>query len=387
MTRQNISASRLRVLQVAFTMHARGTETWLMNVWRGMDKSRFQFDFLTFEGEEGVYDSEIVMLGGRLIPIPHVSRRYAFLRQLRKAMIENGPYDIVHAHPFTLSGLVMLQAARAGIPVRITHSHTDRRKLQRDKRVSRRLYGWMSRRLIKGLSTAGLAASMDAASSLFGDQWWFDPRWQVMHCGVDLNPFQEAPSKALQAEWGLTDKSRIIGHVGAFHIEKNHEFLIRVFERLATSDPALVLLLVGDGPLRPEIQRMVRERKLEKRVIFAGERHDVAACLRLMDIFVFPSLYEGLGLALIEAQAAGLPCLISSAVPAEAEVVQGSIMRLALEDGIDPWVEKIRLLIDAPKPHPYHALETVEQSDFNIAYNISALSNLYERLYAERLGV
>lgn len=386
MPSQSPSAARLKVLHVAFTMHARGTETWLMNVWRRIDKSRFHFDFLTFEHEEGVYDREIKALGGNLIPVPHVSRRGAFLRRLRKVMVENGPYDIIHAHPFTLSGLVLLQAARAGIPVRITHAHTNRRKVQRDQRWSRRFYGWLSRRLIKGLSTGGLAASMDAATSLFGDQWWFDPRWQVMHCGVDLRPFENPVNPVLRAEFGLTGKSKVIGHVGAFRIEKNHDFIIHVFEQIAAGDPAAVLLLVGDGPLRPDIERLVASKKLERRVIFAGERQDVADCLRLMDLFIFPSLYEGLGLALIEAQAAGLPCLISEAIPQEAEIASGSIMRLSLYEGIDPWIEKARLLLSAPKPHAAQALEAVQQSDFNIDYNVARLTNFYERLYVERLG-
>ncbi len=368
-------------------MHARGTESWLMHIWRGVDKSRYQFDFLTIEGETGLYDDEIKKLGGRLLPVPSPAKKGKFLRAIRKAMKENGPYDIIHAHPFTLCGLIQLQAARAGIPVRLTHAHTDRRKEQRDKRWSRRIYGWASRRLIKTFSTAGLATSMAAATSLYGDHWWFDPRWQVMPCGIDLKPYEEAVEHNVRAEFGLTPQSKIIGHVGAFEIEKNHEFIVRAFADLARSDPKAVLMLVGDGPLRDTIEEQVRTLKLEKRVIFTGVRTDVPTLLRAMDLFIFPSLYEGLGMAMIEAQAAGLPCLVSDDLPQEADVVKGSVMRVSLEDDLDMWVDKMRLLLEAPKPHAGFALDTLRLSEYNVADNIERLSRLYEQLYVERVGL
>lgn len=357
-----------------------------MHVWRGIDRSRFQFDFLTIEGVEGAHDAEIQKLGGRLIPVPSPANKGKFLRALRKAIKENGPYDIIHSHPFTLCGLIQLQAARAGIPVRVTHAHTDRRKAQRDKRWTRRFYGWFSRRLIKTFSTAGLATSMSAATSLYGDQWWFDPRWQVMPCGIDLTPYEEPSSKHAREEFGLPAQSKIIGHVGAFEIEKNHDLILRVFEELARSDPKLILMLVGDGPLRPIMEDRVRAGGLEKRVIFTGVRHDVPDLLRSMDAFIFPSLYEGLGMALIEAQAAGLPCLVSDELPQEVDIAKGSIMRASLDDDLDVWVNKLKLLLDAPKPHAGMALETLKDSEFNVRVNIERLSRLYEQLYVERIG-
>ena len=376
----------LRVLHIAFTMHARGTETWLVNLLRRTDRSRVRMDFLTVEGERGLYDEDIRRLGGRVLPCPSPERKGAFLRGLRFILEKEGPYDIVHAHPFALSGLVLMQAARCGVPVRIAHSHTDRRQVREDRSLVRKMYMKLMRMLLNRYATAGLAAGEDAAQALFGPRWESDPRWSVMHCGIDLDPFRHADGGAVRQQLGLPPDVKIIGHVGSFHPEKNHDFLIGVFENLLKRRDKIHLLLVGDGPLRAAMEGRVREAGLDGQVTFAGVRQDIPALLSIMDVFVFPSLFEGMGLALIEAQAAGLPCVAAESVPADAAVVPGAVTFLPLLDSSlteDPeiWAAAVSDCLDRGRVEG--ALFALEPSGFNLEKNVSDMTALYERLVRE----
>ena len=201
--------------------------------------------------------------------MPTSYKKGAFLRGLRKILQEEGPFDIIHAHPYTLSGLILLQAQRAKIPVRIVHSHTDRRKVSRDKGVHRRVYTMLMKALLHKTATYGLAASKDAALSLFGQNWQKDWRWNVMYCGIDLTPFHKALNKQeMRENLGISSESRVIGHVGSLHFEKNHEFILMLFRKLAQQDLKTHLLLVGDGPLREglvdKIEILILRYKIKK---------------------------------------------------------------------------------------------------------------------------
>jgi len=370
----------LKILHIAFTMHARGTETWLMNILRRIDRTRFQLDFLTIKGEEGFYDKEIKALGGTLHACTHPDQKPRFLREFRD-VLEKGDYDVIHAHPYTLSGLLLMQAARAKVPVRIVHSHTDRRKVSRDKAIVKRLYTASMKRLITKTATYGLAASEDAALSLFGNKWQKDSRWNVMYCGVDLNPFKKPKTKtAMRKELGIPPKADVMGHVGGLHFEKNHDFLIDQFIALSKKNMRLHLLLVGDGPLKERLKEKIETASLRDRVTMTGARNDVADLMAAMDVFVFPSLFEGLGLAVIEAQAAGLPCIISDQLPDEVEVVEGAIDRLPLNDSFDQWQKIIQERMQDSQIDKKRALAQVEASPFNIDHNVLMLSELYQTL-------
>lgn len=370
----------LRVLHIAFTMHARGTETWLMNVMRRIDPRRIHMDFVTIDDEAGLYDQEIKDLGGTLHACPHPKNKGAFLRAFRNVLQKHGPYDVVHAHPYTLSGLIMLQAKRAGVPVRITHSHTDRRKAQRDKSFSRRFYTALMKLMIKRLSTCGLAASESAAVSLFGRNWHKDKRWNVMYCGIDLDPFEKSPPENLKERLGIPSGARVMGHVGGFHFEKNHDFLLRLFIHMAEKDLKLMLLLVGDGPLKKHLEEEVTRLGIDERVVFTGPRQDISDLLSIMDIFVFPSLFEGLGLALIEAQAAGVPCLVSDVVPREASVNDRLVTFMPLGDDIELWSKAARHILAQEKVDKNKELNVIKSSEFNIKHNVTMLIELYETL-------
>jgi glycosyltransferase involved in cell wall biosynthesis len=229
-------------------------------------------------------------------------------------------------------------------------------------------------------ATVGLAASRRAARDLFGPAWEADPRWRVLLCGRDLRPFQAAVDPgAVRAELGLPPEAFVIGHVGNFVEAKNHAFLVDIARAVATRAPQTRMLLVGDGPLRPAIAQQVAHVGLADRVVFAGARSDVPRLLQgAMDVFVFPSLFEGLGLALLEAQAAGVRCVASAVVPEEVDVIKPLVRRVSLAQPAAAWA-KVILAAHAAAPGitRQNALALVEQSAFNMRTHIEQLERVY----------
>ena len=366
----------LRVLHIAFTMKARGTETWLMNILRHVNRREFQMDFITVKGERGFYDEEIRSLGANLYPCTHPDQKFTFLKDLRKVIKEKGPYDIIHAHPYTISGLIMALAKWQKIAVRITHSHTDRREAVQDKSILRRIYICFMKKLILLFSTYRIAVSKSAALSLFGKN---SKNLSIMHCGINLEPFENMEKEDVRTSFNIPKDRKIIGHIGGFNEEKNHQFLLSTFVSLLKSAPDLHLLLAGDGPLRQSIEQQTHDLNIQDHVTFVGIQRDIAPFLNIMDVFVFPSLFEGLGLALIEAQAAGVPVIASVHVPTEAVVIDCLVEFLPLGDA-DQWQESIVKILQKEPVSQSDALDRIKSSDFNIVRNIEELTALYKTL-------
>lgn len=364
----------IRVLHIAFTMKARGTETWLMHLLRRIDRTRIQMDFVTTQGKKGFYDEEIKALGSTLHPLPPPTDRKAFVKAFR-ALLKSNHYDVVHAHPYTFSGVIMHEAWRANIPVRITHSHTDRRKEDaRESFWKRRYYAFM-KRIIHKCSTHRLAASPAAALSLFGKEWRDDPNYHLLYCGIDLLPFTHTDKSVSKKSLGIPEDAKVIGHVGGLYEEKNHHFILEILSKL---NDDRYLLLVGAGPLRKKLEERAVALGIEDRVIFTGARDDVPNLLSLMDVFIFPSLFEGLGLALVEAQAAGKYCVISNTIPRDAIINTDLIHSLSLTDDIALWTRQIEIFLQQQPYSKTIALSVAKSSVFNIEKNVEAISNLYE---------
>jgi glycosyltransferase involved in cell wall biosynthesis len=371
----------LRILQVVGRMDTGGTETWLLNVLRNIDRARFRMDFVVHTTAPGAYDEEVTALGSRLLYCPGITRPWQYARNFSRVLAADEPYNIVHSHVNYFSGLPLRVAARVGVPVRVAHSHTNTLPLLSSASIQRRAYIALMLRWISRYATAKLAVSEKAARSLFGADWRNDPMCRILYCGIDLAPFkQPVDREKVRAELGIPYGSLVVGHVGRFTEPKNHGFILDVAASITAREPSARLLLVGDGPLRPEIEARASELGIIDRVIFAGARTDVARLLAgAMDIFVFPSRYEGLALSLVEAQAAGLPCLFSEAVPPEAEVVSPLMTPMPLTQPPAEWAEAaLDLLESAPKINRGIALAEVERSPFNIERSVFALQALYE---------
>ncbi len=333
----------IKVLHVVGAMDRAGRETWLVNVLRHIDRQRFEFHFCALSGRPGAYDPEIQSLGGRVIPLKLSRNPWAFAGQFRRILRE-GRYDVVHAHSYYFCGYLLRLAAKEGIPRRIAHAHTT--SDARASTLRRRAYRWLMGRWIARYATRGLAASHAAAQALFGPAWESDPRISVLRCGVDLEALGGSVDReAVRVELGIPPDAPVVGHVGRFEPAKNHRAFVAIAEVILRSAPEARFVLVGDGSLRAEIEAMVRQRGMSDHFLFCGIRSDVPRLLVAMDVFLFPSLWEGLAVVLLEAQAAGVP-VIASDIPGVregiAKVEQNHLFPLAsLEDAATAVTQRL----------------------------------------------
>jgi glycosyltransferase involved in cell wall biosynthesis len=369
----------IRVLEVIYRADRGGAETWLLHLLRHIDRSKIAIDFLVHDRKPGAYDAEITERGAKIFVCDghrNLFRQWYGLWRLQR---RHGPYDIVHSHVDYYGGLVVFLARLAGIRARIANFHTDAHDTQKLESPYRRLYVQLMKLFVKRFATGGLGVSSKSASSLFGEDWQSDRRWCVCQGSVDLLGFRARPDRdSVRAELRIPADAIIYGHVGRFVDAKNHEFLVQVAEALCARNLRARFLLVGGGALRWRTERMIEQRGLEDRFIILPPRDDIPRLmLGAMDFFLFPSLYEGLGLALVEAQAAGLRCFASTAVPTEAVAVPCLVHRLPLSAGPEFWAETIVQQIGAACPVTRdEALRRVEDS-FDIRRNAAKLVEFY----------
>jgi glycosyltransferase involved in cell wall biosynthesis len=336
-------------------------------------------DFLVYK-DECDYDVEIKSLGCRIFKGPHMRNPLPFAANLRQVLRADAPYDVVHSHFHQFNGWVLRAAAASKVPCRIAHSHNDTRERDRLSSPPKRAYFSMMNRLIYRHATTGLACSIRAAESQFGGRWDRDGRFRVLGYGLDLRSFAVGREQSgLRRELGLPEDAQVIGHVGRFVEQKNHRQLLDISAEVMRRRPNAWLLLVGEGPLVPEVKRRAKELGITQRVVFAGVRPDVPRLmLEAMDLFLFPSLHEGLGLVLVEAQAAGLPCIYSDVVPREADVAIPLLSRLPLSASSEVWADSVCRALDGPPSLSASvAYQRLAESTFSIQHSVSALRRVY----------
>ena len=375
------SAGPIRVLHVLGGMVLGGVETWLMHVLRHVDRDHFRMDFLVHTTSPCAYDDEVRSLGSEVIPCLYPSQPWRYARNFKRILREVGPYDVVHSHVHHYSGYVLRLAHRAKVPVRIAHSHSDPTALERKAGLRRQAYLRLTERWVRRHATHGLAASRKAAVALFGESWEGDPRRDILYCGIDLEPFRLRPDREdVRAELGLPADAFVVGHVGSFSKPKNHAFLIEIFKEIIVREPAAYLLLVGTGELRPDIERRVKRAGLEGRAVFAGSRPDVPRLMMgAMDIFMFPSFYEGLPVVGLEAQAAGLPSILSDAITTEVVVVPELIRVLSITLPPAAWAEAaLGFRWGLSESARRSSLCQIECGNFNIVNSIKYIYEIYE---------
>lgn len=370
----------VRVLHVVGAMNRGGAETWLMHILRHIDRERFQMDFVVHTTRPAAYDDEIRALGSQIIPCLHPRYPLTYAHNLKRILREYGPYDIIHSHVHHYSGWVLRIAHQAGVPMRVAHSHSDTSFLQANASVLRRLYFMLMQRWIAQCATRGWGCSRAAAAALFGPEWASDPRWRVLYHGIDLRPFHQVVHQGdVRAELSIPPEAFVVGHVGRFVEPKNHLFLLDIAREVIRREPRARFVLVGDGHLRAAMAQRVEEMGLREYFIFTGERSDIPrVMLGAIDLFVFPSLYEGLPIVLVEAQAAGLPCLISNVITQEVEVVPSLFQRLDLAQPAAVWAETALAMRCSLRPTQAEALAQVEKSVFNVHISVRELEKEYD---------
>jgi glycosyltransferase involved in cell wall biosynthesis len=371
---------KIRVLHVLGRMNRGGVETWLMHVLRATDRSRFQIDFFVHTTEPSVFDAEITSLGSRIFLGGPPKSVTAYARRLRGVLSSHGPYDAVHSHVHHSSGMILALAAASGVPVRIAHSHNDTRPVSSGLGLRRSAYVFGMTRLIDWCATRRVACSDMAGDDLFRPGWKESPDASVLYYSINLDPFRVPASRpAIRSALGLDPGAFVIGHVGRFDVQKNHGFLLDVARALVNVRPDTVLLLVGDGPLRAEIEAGVKARGLERHVVLAGVRGDVPAILTgAIDAMVFPSLHEGLPVIGLEAQAAGVPLIMSDAISTEVIAAPRLVKTLSLSQSPAEWAEAIVAHHARVRGAPGTPLGGMEYGPFDIACSLRRLEEIYE---------
>lgn len=370
-----------KVLHVIASMNRGGAEQLIMNVYREIDLDRYQFDFLVHTSEPAYFDEEIAKLGGRIFAHPSPSYRglFSYIKSLTETIQKNGPYDCIHSHVFSFSGIVMLIGRILKIPVRIAHSHTiNNSKLENRPR---KIYKSFMRRLIVGNATDLVGCSSEACKALFGKKIMKNEQAIIIPNAIKIDKFMENKNDGnnLRKELNISDSSLLVGHVGRFNSQKNHQYLIRIFNELQKIEPDSNLVLVGEGKIKEEIEEYVRNNEISAKVHFLGLRDDVPQIMRDLDIFIFPSLIEGLGIVLVEAQASGTPCLISNNIPSEADLEIGLIFKLSLKENPIIWGEKAISIVNQRKKIMW---EVRKESLISKGYNIDSTVKLLSKLYS-----
>ncbi|MHC4202454.1 MAG: glycosyltransferase [Planctomycetota bacterium] len=372
----------VRVLHIIGPLVRAGAETLLVNVLRRLEGTGVEFSFTAFPERPGAMDDEVRELGGELVPLPLWTRLVAFIRALKREL-RSGRYDVAHAHHPEFAGYMLKYARQAGIGARFLHIHnTYERTIERGARGL--LYRTLGRRRTLRNVTRGIAVSAAAGDYVLGPGWKRDPRYTTIHCGIDLEPFRKRYDRlSAREELRIPAAALVVGHVGRFSSQKNHMKLLDIAACIVAKTPETRLLLVGDGPLRPQIETRARELGIGGKTVFAGVRSDVPRMLAVMDVFPFPSLYEGLPLALVEAQAAGVPVVMSGSVTSEAIVMKDGVTVKDLDAPAAEWARACREMAALRDPDARAGLEAVRRTDFNADVAAAKLVEEYKRAIAQ----
>lgn len=360
----------IRVLHVVTSMQRGGLETMIMNYYRHIDRSKVQFDFLVHRDFECAYDQEILELGGIIHRLPRLNPfSYHYLKCLDRFFAEHKEYKIVHSHLDCMAGIPLKYAMKNGIPVRIAHAHNS----NQDKNIKYPIKLFY-KRSIKDYATTLLTCGEAAGKWMFSGE-----TFTVLKNAIDaeLFIFDIEQRNKYRQQLGIEEDVFVIGHVGRFAPQKNHKFLLKIFERIYNKDEKSLLVLIGDGELKDEILSDAKKLAIDANVICLGVRDDVNKLMQAMDLFLLPSNYEGLVIAAIEAQAAGLPCLLSDQVPEECKITP-DVTFLSLEDSPERWAE---CAMELRKNVRANRFEEICSAGFNIDTNAKWLQNFYLKLH------
>lgn len=329
----------LRVLQIMGTLDMGGIENFIMNVYRNLDKELIQFDFVINESSKNYFEDEVLKLGGKIYKIPSIrkSGHFKYFRELRK-IFKKEEYKIVHSHYNTLSGLILKEAKKCKVKNRIAHNHTAPLKNMEYYKGISGLYKRYSKSLISKNATKKIACS-----KLAGDWLYNKSQFIVLNNGIKVSDYTYSleKRKSIRNELLVEDNEILLGHIGRMDKNKNQEFIIEIFLKLSEINSKYKLCLVGDGAERKKLEKKVKKMKLENKVVFLGIRNDVKRLLQGFDLLLFPSLYEGLPVTLIEAQASGLKCFISDSITNEVDMGCELINYISLDKTSIEWASII----------------------------------------------
>lgn len=361
----------IRVLHILQRMEAGGTQALLMNIYRKIDRTKVQFDFLVVYKEKQFYDDEIEKMGGHVYKLSFREdlNLPKFQKDLAGFFAQHHEYKIVHCHAYTIGYFCLKAAKKAGIPVRIAHSHSN--AAVHDVKLPLKL---IMQKLFTIYSTDLFACSEEAGKFAFKGK-----KFGIVQNAIDSQKFiadaniREKIRKALRVE-----SKFVVGHVGRMQPEKNHDFLIDVFAEIKKKKSDAELILVGTGPLAEKVKSKVAEKGLSDCVHFLGNRKDMNRIYQAMDVFVFPSLFEGLGIVAIETQAAGVPIVCSEGLPPETDITP-IYRKLLLSDGAEKWANAALEMAQNPSAHT-----NMQKYVIDAGFDMDATAKYMENYYWDR---
>lgn len=355
----------IRVLHCVAGLDRGGYETFIMNIYRKIDKTKVQFDFLY--SFDGVFNDEILSMGGKLYKIPFITEKgpFVYKKAVDHFLNKHTEYKIVHSHMDKFSGLIMKCAKNAKIPVRISHSHSTKNEGGLAFQIVKNYYG----KMIDKNCTHRFACSKAAYDFLFNK----NDNAKIINNGIDLGKFQKPDNRDIQ--------TFTIVNVARFTKAKNHEFLIGIFNQVKELEPTSRLILAGTGPLQSIIKEKVANLNLTENIEFLNDCEDIPQLLSIADVFCMPSLFEGLPVSLVEAQGAGLPCVISENVPEDVNI-SGNVEFLSLEKDSATWAKE---LLKFKGRNRFDNAEKIIEKGFDALTTAKELEEFYINKYEEEL--
>lgn len=327
----------IRIAQIIGKWLGGGVEAVVMNYYKHIDRSKIQFDFICDSDSTNIPYDEIEKLGGKVILIPPYQKIFKYHKELKK-VLQEGNYKIVHSHINTLSIFSLFAAKCAKVPVRIAHSHSTTNKKEKKKNLMKQILKPFS----KLFATDYMCCSEYAGRWLFGNKEYDKGNVYLLNNAIDVELFKydENVRKQIRNELNIKDDTLAIGHIGRFVEQKNHTFLINIFNEVHKQNNNSLLLLIGQGPLKERIEEKVKQLGISNSVLFLGQRNDTNKLYQAMDVFVLPSLYEGLPVVGVEAQASGLLCLLSDEMTKETKILGTTKFKYINKPALD-WANDI----------------------------------------------
>lgn len=353
-------------------MNRGGIESFMMNYYRHFDRDLIQIDFIVHKDYGcGYYDNEIRSMGGRIFELPKKSKHPFIYNYKLKRILKDGHYKIIHTHMDAMGAWVLKAAKECRIPVRIAHSHNTQHLSTNPIKL---IFLERARKVINRYATLRMACSNEAGKWLFGDQ-----TFQVVYNAIDTRKFYYSMSyrNEIRQKWNIEETDFLIGHVGRFDTQKNQPFLIDAMANLISHYSHLKLMFVGEGPQMDEVRKTVAHKGISDNVIFVGVRDDAYKYYNAFDLFVLPSLFEGLGIVAIEAQINGCLSVLSNKVPSVVNI-SGNAEFLPLNK--NKWIKQIDEII-----HEHHIREKakfdVEETGYDIHQEAAKLQKKYLELW------
>ena len=367
----------IEILYFGLSVNRGGIETYLYKIARHIDRQKYHLNYIDMTGAGNLpcFYEELRGLGCEFYKITPRNVSVIKNREEMKALFHQNHFDVFHYNVNTLSYLLPVDIALKNNCKVLVHS---RNAGSASTRPMTRLFHEINKSKMCHMKVTRIAVSEMAGKWLFGDT-----PFDVYHNGVDTDKFIYSYENRLKIRRALScDNKTVIANVGVFTYAKNHPFMVDIFEEYLKLNPNSCMWFIGDGERLPTIQRYVKVKKLEDKILFLGKRSDLKELYAGMDLFLFPSLYEGFGNVLLEAQCEGVPCLLSDCIPQDARILDNTFS-FSLQEPLHQWAIKIQEALEAQEPDRTLCFKKIEESGASVKCEITRLQKLYDNMLAE----